>query len=153
MPETTIEAPEPDKHEFRLVEYHEAASSYANGVEIGFNSTKGFFAINAALIAIYFSPTDTFASVNILLYLQSLAPIFGIVSGAVLAVLIPPYFQHLENCRTRCTVIEGIYGGTLFKGNDKVGRRWADTRWMLFGLAAVALFGWGLLLYLLFVSP
>jgi hypothetical protein len=152
MPESTIETPDADKHEFRLAEYHEAATSSANGVEIGFNSTKAFFAINTALIAIFFSPTDVFANADILLYLQGLAPIFGVISSFILAFLIQPYFGYLDNRLTCCVAIEDIYDGKLFKGNEELGRRWVDTQRMLFVLAAVTFLVWGYQLYQSFVS-
>lgn len=138
----------PPNDQFLFAEYHEAASSYANGVEIGFNTIKAFFAINGVLITIHQTPLSLVADSEIVGYLQDLAPVFGVMVSIILALFIPPYFRHLNNCLRRCCEIEAIYGGKLFNGNQRVADRKLNTKTVLFFFATVPLAMWGYQLYL-----
>jgi len=102
--------------EFSLVEYREAANAYFKGVDIGYTGLRSYITLNglfAAVIAALAGPRgQSFAVGN---ELVKLIPVFALLGTVAIAVVIPHYFRHLENCRRRCQEIEESNNGTLFK--------------------------------------
>lgn len=129
-------------------EYHEAATSYANGVEIGFSTTKAFFAINGVLITIHQTPLDLVNNSEVIQYLQSLAPYFGVFVSLILGLFVSLYFKHLNNCLNRCCEIEDMFGGELFSENRKIAGRFLNTQSILFLFSGAGFSVWLYLLYL-----
>jgi len=136
-----------DNQDFLLAEYHEAATSYANGVDIGFNTTKTFFAVNGILITLQQTPEELVNNSQIVGYFQTVAPFFGLLTSVILGLFVSLYFKHLDNCRDRCSEIEKIYGGKLFSRNAKVAGPIVNTNNILFIFALFTFCGWAYFLY------
>lgn len=144
-----VEAEKPLQHDqFLFIEYSEAATSYANGVEIGIKLMTAFFTINGVLVAINQSPVGLVARSEVAEYLQQLAPVFGVIVSLLLAIFIPAYYRHLDNCLDRCCQIEGLFGGNLFIGNKKISERKINSKAVLYVSALTPLVLWLYQLYL-----
>lgn len=134
--------------QFLLAEYHEAATSYANGVEIGFSTIKAFLAINGVLITLHQTPLELVNNSEVIQYLQQLAPYFGILLSFILVPFVSLYFKHLNNCLHRCCDIEEIFEGKLFSGNRDVSKTILNTKNILFFIAIVPGIMWVYSIYL-----
>ncbi len=126
-------------HNAILAEYREAANAYFKGVDIGYTTIKGYVALNGLFVAVLGAFGDVKNSAfNFASDLLSLVPIFALVASAALLFMLPRYFSHLENCRSRCAELEELFGGRLFirLGEISSGKSNAST---LAALLAVAL--------------
>ncbi len=132
--------------QFLLTEYHEAATSYANGVDIGFSTTKTFVAIHGVLLTVQVSPTAGADGLEIVKTIQMVAPVFGMLTSLLLLALISLYFHHLNNCLDRCCQIEALFGGKLFTGNQAVPKqKGPNTGNALYVIAMCAFLLWAIL--------
>lgn len=138
----------PETEKFFLAEYHEAAASYANGVEIGFRTNRGFFALNFILFTIQKTPPDIVNNSQIVSYFQTFAPLVGFVASLLYAPFVWLYFKHLDNCLDRCCEIESMFGGQLFTRNRGVPGKILSTTTALYFFSVVAFVGWGYQLFL-----
>lgn len=105
---------------FSHVEYREAANAYFKGVEIGYSTLRNYVTINALFAAVIgalmdpkFSSDPTQVSA---VEIVSVMPWIAITASLLLALALPHYFKHLENCRLRCEQLESIQSprGELF---------------------------------------
>jgi hypothetical protein len=128
-----------------LIEYQEAAKSYANGVEVGFSTSKNLLVLNSVFAAIYQTNVGSENSDSHIIYLQNNVPYLGMLLAVFLALCIRPYYRHLNNCLARCVELESQFGGQLFSRNQKIGRRKINTETILFLLSAAIFLGWMLM--------
>jgi hypothetical protein len=131
-----------DVPESVLVEYQEAAKSYANGVDIGFTSCKNLLVINSVFAAIYQTSASGVSPESSLAYLQNNVPYLGMLLAVFLALCVKPYFRHLNNCLLRCSELEAKFDGKLFTRNLSIGNRRVNTSSILFTMSAVIFCGW-----------
>lgn len=135
--------------DFLLVEYQEAAKSYANGVDIGFSSAKHFIVINGIFIALFNTPEKIIESSLTMQNFLMLTPGFGVFIAIILFLFTNHYFNHLNNCLDRCVSIEERFGGNLFSGNSDITKKKINTHFILKTIAL--LFG-VLWIYVWYVS-
>lgn len=117
--------------EFLIAEYHEAATSYANGVTIGFNTSRNFVVANTVLLALHNTPEIVLSTSDTIRHITSVTPFIGVFICLILAIMLPTYYKHLNNCRDRCAELEKHFGGKLFSKNQKIGEKKFNTQTVL----------------------
>jgi hypothetical protein len=101
--------------DFLPIEYREAVNAYFKGVDIGYTGLKSYITVNVfflTLMGLLIDPKiQMFVAAGPIV---KFVPYFALgISAAFLAIL-PHYFKHLENCRSRCAQIEKLKHGKLF---------------------------------------
>ncbi len=103
--------------EFNYVEYKEACAAYFHGVDIGYTVIRHYATVNALLVILIGALATSEVKNPVLPApgdIVRIVPWIAIILSVALAMILPHYWNHLENCRNRCVEIEKLYGGRLF---------------------------------------
>jgi hypothetical protein len=146
--------PATERADFLLSEYREAANAYFKGVDIGWTGIRFYITINAffaTVIGIFAGRQEQpiIAAVDII----RLSPVVALgLSGAFILIL-PHYFEHLENCRRRCEEIETECGGQLFTRLGIIKTRRLNAVPVVVLVMLSIAFLWSIVAYRLWISP
>lgn len=101
--------------DFVPVEYREAANAYFKGVDIGYTGLKSYIGINVFFLTLMGFLADPKAQAFVAAGpIGKVVPYFALGISAAFVVVLPHYFNHLENCRKRCEQLEKMKHGKLF---------------------------------------
>lgn len=119
--EINVMTNEVKREQFILTEYHESANAYFKGVELMFNTTKGFVTINGLFAALIGALSSKDVAISGAADMIRMVPWLAIITSLGMFFAVPHAFNHLENCRARCQSIEEELGGRMFTNLGFIG--------------------------------
>jgi hypothetical protein len=135
----------PKVRDIELAEYHEAASAYHRGTEIGWTAVRGYITINVLFVALIGAiserrPEEIISAGDMV----KAVPFVALFVSLLLLLILPYYYRHLENCRRRAEEIEKTFGGKLFTRLGAIGRTGGFTTAVGLPLIILSIFGFWL---------